>query len=124
MLIVVLLLKMHFIDDKYLAGVRTCRQVLALTHCLRGRDFAENENKIYNQYKTRIMYEVEGVIGRSGLQVIKSDGISGELSIEKVSQIMFERTPNQQTLTEFGRYHFRQFKCLPIIFGEISAIKP
>ena len=43
MLIVVLLLKMHFIDDKYLAGVRTCRNVPGLTQSL-WRDIAEKKN--------------------------------------------------------------------------------
>jgi len=68
MLIVVLLLKMHFIDDKYLADVRTCRNVLGLTQSL-WRNIAAKINTalvllpiacdVFNQYCLAFFQYVE-----------------------------------------------------------------
>uniref|UniRef100_UPI0028A8BC0E PatA/PatG family cyanobactin maturation protease n=1 Tax=Planktothrix agardhii TaxID=1160 RepID=UPI0028A8BC0E len=50
--------------------------------------------------------------------------LSEILSTEKFTKAMLNSPNEDQTLTNFGKYHYREFQDLPVFFGEIKAHKP
>jgi ubiquinone/menaquinone biosynthesis C-methylase UbiE len=80
-------------------------------------------NQIY-VYKIARMSEVVAAISAAGFQNIISRDLSEILNMEEITKTMFEYKNGFPILTEFGKFHYRQFKCLPTFFGEIKAQKP
>ncbi len=81
-------------------------------------------DRVYAQYKTPRMTEVMEVIAVVGFQNITSRDLSDIVSNNEFNNAMLEYKNGFQLLTEFGKYHYRKFQCLPIFFGEIKACKP
>jgi ubiquinone/menaquinone biosynthesis C-methylase UbiE len=80
-------------------------------------------NRIY-VYKIARMSEFVTSISAVGFQNIISRDLSEILSMEEINKTMFEYHKGFPILTEFGKVHYRNFKCLPTFFGEIKAYKP
>ncbi len=79
-------------------------------------------NRIYAILVTR-MSDTVRVITSAGFDDIISRDLKSTISDYKAHQAMFEEQDGKQVLTEFGRLHYRESRCLPIIFGEIKARK-
>lgn len=79
-------------------------------------------NQIY-VYKTALMSDVVRAISVAGFGNVTSRDLSEVLSTQQMYKTMFESKHGFPSLTEFGKFHYRQFKCLPIFFGEIKAYK-
>jgi SAM-dependent methyltransferase len=50
--------------------------------------------------------------------------LSKIVTTEKFTKAMLNSPNEDQSLTNFGKFHFREFQNLPIFFGEIKARKP
>ncbi|HEY9651532.1 MAG TPA: methyltransferase domain-containing protein, partial [Coleofasciculaceae cyanobacterium] len=83
----------------------------------------EELNRLY-VYKIPTMSEFVTAISRAGFQSISHRDLSGILSMEEINKTMFEYKNGIPNLTDFGKIHYRTFRCLPTFFGEIKAHKP
>lgn len=83
----------------------------------------EELNKIY-VYKIPKISDFLAVISMAGFQTISNRDLSEILSMEVINKTMFECQDGVPSLTNFGKLHYRTFKCLPTFFGEIKAHKP
>jgi ubiquinone/menaquinone biosynthesis C-methylase UbiE len=80
-------------------------------------------NSIY-VYKIARMSEVVKAISTVGFEKVISRDLSEILNTKEIDRTMFEDKHGFPCLTEFGKFHYRQFQCLPTFFGEIKASKP
>lgn len=74
-------------------------------------------------YKVRPMSEVVKNIAEAGFEQIESCDLSQLVSTQHYDRAMVEFASGFPVLTEFGIRHRRQFKSVPILFGEIRARK-
>ncbi|HEY9852263.1 MAG TPA: class I SAM-dependent methyltransferase [Leptolyngbyaceae cyanobacterium] len=81
-------------------------------------------DRVYAQYKTSPMSEIVKAISSVNFQEIISCELKEINNTKLFSKAMFEYKNGLPELTEFGKSHYRQFKCLPVFFGEIKARKP
>ncbi len=80
-------------------------------------------NRIY-VYKTTKISEIKESIALAGFQEISSRDLREINNTKLFSKAMFDYKNGLPGLTEFGKFHYRQFQCLPVFFGEIKARKP
>ncbi|UBF28794.1 methyltransferase domain-containing protein [Kovacikia minuta CCNUW1] len=80
-------------------------------------------NQIY-VYRTPCMSETIKAISDTGFQVLESRDFSGIISTKNTAKAMFEYQHGFPFLSEFGKFHYRYFKKLPVFFGDIKALKP
>ncbi|MEG3437584.1 methyltransferase domain-containing protein [Pannus brasiliensis CCIBt3594] len=77
-------------------------------------------------YVCRAVRASEAVIAiaAAGFEEISSYNSSDVIGAVTARSAMFEEREGKRVLTEFGQYHYRNARCLPIVFGEITARKP
>lgn len=75
-------------------------------------------------YKTARMNQTVEAISAVGFQKVISRDLSEIFSTKEIDKTMLEYKHGFPCLTEFGKFHYRQFQCLPTFFGEIKACKP
>ncbi|HEY9608787.1 MAG TPA: methyltransferase domain-containing protein [Allocoleopsis sp.] len=80
-------------------------------------------DRVYAQ-KTPSLSKVLEKISGIGFEKVISRDLSEILSAQEFNNAMIEFKNGFSCLTEFGKFHYRQFQCLPIFFGEIKAYKP
>uniref|UniRef100_B8HTZ2 Methyltransferase type 11 n=1 Tax=Cyanothece sp. (strain PCC 7425 / ATCC 29141) TaxID=395961 RepID=B8HTZ2_CYAP4 len=76
--------------------------------------------KIY-AYRTPRLSEFEAAIRATGFQDVKATDLTGIVSIEEFGKKMFDAN---NEFTEFGKFHYYEFRSLPVFCGEIKAYKP
>lgn len=81
-------------------------------------------NRVYVQYKTPAMSQIVEAIVSVNFQEISSCDLREIDSAKLFTKAMFDYKNGLPELTEFGKFHYRQFQCLPVFFGEIKARKP
>jgi cyclopropane fatty-acyl-phospholipid synthase-like methyltransferase len=79
---------------------------------------------VYAQYKTPQMSETVEAISAVGFQKVEGRDLSKIFNTIQFDKAIHEYKNGFPILTEFGKFHYRQFQCLPIFFGEIKAVKP
>lgn len=82
----------------------------------------EEFNRVY-VYKTPRISETVEVISAVGFQIVKSRNFSEIISTKDFVKAMFEYKHSFPFMSEFGKFHYRQFQCLAIFFGEVKAHK-
>jgi len=80
-------------------------------------------DRIYCQVTIPIGQMVEA-IKVAGFERLELHDLSGIVSTDKFDKAMLKSTKEEPSLTDLGKYHYHEFKDLPVFFGEIKARKP
>lgn len=82
----------------------------------------EEFDRIYAQ-KTPLLSETVEIISTVGFQTVESRDLREIVSIKDFVKAMFEYKHGFPFLSEFGKFHYHEFQCLPILIGQIKAYK-
>lgn len=106
-------------------GILYIKEPFSKEHPLSTQEQQELEelNQIY-VYKIAKIKDFIAAISATNFQKISSRDLSEILNMEEINNTMFEYKDGFPSLTDFGKIHYRNFKCLPTFFGEIKAYKP
>lgn len=74
-------------------------------------------------HKTRSMSLITSVLSSAGFNQVKACDLSAFVSTRLAVKSMFENDVWSLKLNHFGEQHFRPFRSLPILMGEITAQK-
>ncbi|MBI4614342.1 MAG: hypothetical protein HY720_12085 [Planctomycetes bacterium] len=65
------------------------------------------------------------LLERTGFRDVRSSSLDDVMTTDFFIKATFEfDRRGVPSLTEFGKLHFREFKCLPTTYGELRATKP
>lgn len=87
------------------------------------KDLAEFE-RIYASPPVVSLRQMAVKVQQAGFEDLKLYDLSGVISTHKFMENMQQSVAGEVTLTDFGKFHYYQFKDLPIFFGDIKAHKP
>jgi SAM-dependent methyltransferase len=89
---------------------------------LESEELAEFDRRYANC--TRPLSELADALSAAGFTDIRSRDLTGEVSTGHALEAMFRLTDGYLEPTEFGKHHFRVYSALPILEGEIRALRP
>lgn len=72
-------------------------------------------------YQTRTLEATIEAVRAAGFTNVRTADLSAEVDTELFYQAMFDHRVSPPQLNEFGRLHFRAFRCLPVFFAEVCA---
>ncbi len=73
-------------------------------------------------FRSPSLAEAAGALGEVGFTDIQARNITPEMSARHAFEAMFQ-TAWGLKLSRFGAIHFRIYRCLPLLFGEIKATR-
>jgi cyclopropane fatty-acyl-phospholipid synthase-like methyltransferase len=74
-------------------------------------------------YRTKTMRATAAAAAAAGLRDARHVDLSPWLTHEPFHRAMVDWKTDEPKLNPFGVMHFRPFKCLPLVFGEVLATK-
>jgi SAM-dependent methyltransferase len=74
-------------------------------------------------YRTRTLDATTEAIRTAGFHKVRAADLTGQVSTMSFYEAMFDSRTPKPRLNDFGKLHYRPFRCLPIMFAEIRAIK-
>lgn len=74
--------------------------------------------------RTRTLAEFVAAIAAAGFDEVAERNMTPEISTAHAVRAMFRARDGSAGLTSFGEKHCRMYQELPLLFGEIKAVRP
>lgn len=75
-------------------------------------------------YRTLAISEIASALCSAGFGNVETRDITRFVSTDHVLDAMFELKNGFLTPTPFGERHFRAYRSLPVLYGEVKAVRP
>ena len=81
-------------------------------------------NRTYAQFQTPTLRQVREALAEAGFEQVRGRDLTKRITTAHALNAMFENRNGSLRPTEFGKMHFRSYRCAAVFFGEIKAARP